>query len=69
MSLGDKIENKAEDFGGKAKETAGKVTGDDQLRAEGQADQAKAGLKAAAENVKDAVGDAVGKVKNVLKKD
>ncbi|GAB3158359.1 CsbD family protein [Amycolatopsis stemonae] len=69
MSLGDKIENKAEDLGGKAKETAGKVTGDDQLRAEGQADQAKAGLKDAVENVKDAVGDAVGKVKNVLKKD
>ncbi|MCR6483579.1 CsbD family protein [Amycolatopsis sp. OK19-0408] len=58
MSLGDKIGNKAEDFGGRAKETAGKVTGDDELRAEGQADQVKAGVK-----------DAVDKVKNVLKKD
>lgn len=69
MSLGDKIGNKAEDFGGKAKETAGKVTGDDELRAEGQADQVKAGIKDAVENVKDAVGDAADKIKNVLKKD
>jgi len=69
MSLGDKIGNKADNFGGKAKEAAGTVTGDDELRAEGQADQAKAGLKDAVENVKDAVGDVAGKLKNVLKKD
>ncbi|MEV6440780.1 CsbD family protein [Amycolatopsis sp. NPDC051716] len=57
MSLGDKISNKAEELGGRAKETAGQATGDEQLRAEGQADQAKAGLKDAVENVKDAAKD------------
>lgn len=57
MSLGDKISNKAEDLGGKAKETAGNVTGDEQLQAEGQTDQAKAGLKDAVEHVKDAAKD------------
>ncbi|MEU0789359.1 CsbD family protein [Amycolatopsis sp. NPDC005961] len=57
MSLGDKISNKAEELGGKAKEAAGSATGDEQLQAEGQADQAKAGLKGAVENVKDAAKD------------
>ncbi|AXB43322.1 CsbD family protein [Amycolatopsis albispora] len=68
MSLGDKISNKAEDLGGKAKEAAGRATGDEQLRAEGQGDQAKAGLKGAVEDVKDAVGDAADKVKGVFKR-
>jgi uncharacterized protein YjbJ (UPF0337 family) len=57
MSLGDKISNKTEELGGKAKEAAGSATGDEQLQAEGQADQAKAGLKGAVENVKDAAKD------------
>ncbi|MEU7788566.1 MULTISPECIES: CsbD family protein [unclassified Amycolatopsis] len=57
MSLGDKIGNKAEELGGKAKEAAGDATGNEQLQAEGQADQAKAGLKGAVENVKDAAKD------------
>lgn len=64
MSFG----NKADDLGGKAKEAAGKVTGDDQLQGEGKADQAKAGVAEAVENVKDAVGDAADKVKGVFKK-
>jgi uncharacterized protein YjbJ (UPF0337 family) len=57
MSLGDKIGNKAEDLGGKAKEATGNVTGDEQLKAEGQGDQAKAGLKDAVEHVKEAAKD------------
>ncbi|WP_033262948.1 CsbD family protein [Amycolatopsis vancoresmycina] len=61
MSLGDKISNKAEELGGKAKEAAGQATGDEQLQAEGQADQAKAGLKGAVEHVKDAAKDLFGK--------
>ncbi|MEC3976169.1 CsbD family protein [Amycolatopsis sp. H20-H5] len=69
MSLGDKISNKAEDLGGKAKEATGNVTGDEQLQAEGKGDQAKAGVKDAVENVKDAVGDAAGKIKDMFKKD
>lgn len=53
MSAKDKINNAAEDLGGKAKETAGKVSGNESLEAEGKADQAKAHVKKAAENVKD----------------
>ncbi|MEV6073001.1 CsbD family protein [Nocardia sp. NPDC052001] len=68
MSLSDKISNKAEDLGGKAKEAAGNLTGDDSLRAEGKADQVESGLKNAVENVKDAVEDTVDKVKNAFKK-
>ncbi|ATY11928.1 CsbD family protein [Amycolatopsis sp. AA4] len=69
MSTGDKIGAKADDFGGKAKEAAGSLTGDEKLKQEGKADQAKAGIKEAAENVKDALGGAADKVKNALKKD
>jgi len=69
MSFSDKISNKAQDLGGRAKEAAGEATGDDELRAEGRTDQAKAGLKDAADKVKDAVGDAAEKVKDVFKRD
>ncbi|WP_156755938.1 CsbD family protein [Actinokineospora pegani] len=68
MSVGDKFENKAEDLGGKAKEATGTVTGDEELRQEGKYDQAKAGLKKAADDVKDAVGDAADKVKRSIKR-
>ncbi|WP_434810918.1 CsbD family protein [Microbacterium sp. bgisy189] len=54
MGLDDKIKNTAEDLGGKSKEAAGKVTGNENLEAEGKADQAKADLKQAGEKVKDA---------------
>ncbi|WP_438352334.1 CsbD family protein [Microbacterium sp. CJ88] len=54
MGLDDKVKNAAEDLGGKAKEAAGKVTGNERLEAEGQADQTKASVKKAGENVKDA---------------
>jgi uncharacterized protein YjbJ (UPF0337 family) len=54
MSAGDKIQNAAEDLGGKAKEAFGKATDDDSKVAEGRADQSKADLKNAGENVKDA---------------
>ena len=67
MSLDDKIGNKVEDLGGKAKEATGNVTGDEQLQAEGKGDQAKAGLKDAVEDVKDAAGDVVDKVKGIFK--
>ncbi|MDP9886867.1 MULTISPECIES: CsbD family protein [Micrococcaceae] len=54
MGLDDKIGNAAEKLGGKGKEAAGSATGDESLKAEGQADQAKSDLKQAGENVKDA---------------
>jgi uncharacterized protein YjbJ (UPF0337 family) len=54
MGADDKVSNKVDDLGGKAKEAAGKVTGDDSKKNEGKVDQAKSSLKDAAENVKDA---------------
>ncbi|HUR06561.1 MAG TPA: CsbD family protein [Nonomuraea sp.] len=60
MGATDKISNAAEDMGGKAKEAAGRMTGDKDTEAEGQGDQAKAGLKKAGENVKDAVKNVTG---------
>jgi len=68
MSAGDKIKNKAQEVAGKAKEKVGEITGNDELRREGQADQAEAGVKQAGEKVKDGVGDAKDAVKNTLKK-
>jgi len=50
----DKAENAAEDLGGKIKEGAGKLSGDQSLEAEGKRDQAKSDLKQAGEKVKDA---------------
>lgn len=54
MGLDDKIKNAAQDLTGKAKEAIGNVTNNDKLAAEGQADQAKADVKKAGEDVKDA---------------
>jgi uncharacterized protein YjbJ (UPF0337 family) len=54
MSNEDKVKNKIEDLGGRAKEAIGKVTGDDDTKNEGRADQAKSSLKDAGEKVKDA---------------
>ena len=51
------MENTGEDLKGKAKEAAGKVTDDERLEAEGKMDQAKADMKNAAEDVKDAFRD------------
>jgi uncharacterized protein YjbJ (UPF0337 family) len=53
MSGMDKLNNKVEELGGKGKEGLGKATGDEQLEAEGHADQAKGNLKQAGEKVKD----------------
>jgi uncharacterized protein YjbJ (UPF0337 family) len=49
----DKMKNKAEELSGKGKESVGEATGDRDLQAEGQADQAKGNLKQAGEKVKD----------------
>ncbi|GIF20120.1 uncharacterized protein YjbJ (UPF0337 family) [Actinoplanes tereljensis] len=54
MAFDDKVDNKAEEFGGKVKEGVGKATDDEQLEAEGKADQSGSKLKQAVENVKDA---------------
>ncbi|MGW5309578.1 CsbD family protein [Nocardia thailandica] len=62
MSLNDKIGNKFEEFAGKAKEVAGSVTGNDDLRDEGRAQQAGAAAKEAVTELKDAAR----KIKKIL---
>lgn len=54
MGLDDKIKNAAQEATGKVKEGVGDATDNERLQAEGQADQTKANLKQAGENVKDA---------------
>ncbi len=53
MSAGDKIKAAAEKAAGHVKETVGKVTDNDDLVAEGKADQAKGAVKDKVEDVKD----------------
>ena len=54
MGTDDKIDNKGEELGGKLKEGIGRASGDEELEAQGQGDQAKSNLKQAGEKVKDA---------------
>jgi uncharacterized protein YjbJ (UPF0337 family) len=54
MGAGDKVSNKIDDLGGKAKEAAGRITGDKSTENDGKLDQAKSSLKDAGEKVKDA---------------
>jgi uncharacterized protein YjbJ (UPF0337 family) len=54
MATTDKARNTAEQAKGKLKEAAGRLSGNDDLRAEGKADQTKGNLKQAGEKVKDA---------------
>lgn len=53
MALDDDIKNGSQDLKGRAKETAGDVTGDDKLKAEGKLDQAGAKLKEGVADAKD----------------
>ncbi len=61
MGIGDKIQNKAQEVGGKVKEAVGDATDNERLQAEGVADQAGAKAKQAGEAVKDGVKDAADK--------
>jgi uncharacterized protein YjbJ (UPF0337 family) len=53
MGLDDKMENKAEELKGQAKEKYGDATDDESMQAEGKTEKAKADLKQAGEKVKD----------------
>ena len=53
MSGIDKAKDKGQELGGKAKESAGDATGNDDLKAEGHGDQAQGNIKQAGEKVKD----------------
>lgn len=52
-------EHKGEEFKGRAKEAAGAITGDDDLKREGKADQASAKVKRGVDNVADKVNEAI----------
>jgi uncharacterized protein YjbJ (UPF0337 family) len=51
---------KSDELKGHVKEAAGAMTGDDELKREGQVDQAAGKIKQAVEKVVDKVKDAVG---------
>ncbi|MCZ4077674.1 CsbD family protein [Rhodococcus sp. H36-A4] len=57
MGLDDKISNKTEDLGGKAKEAAGSAVGNKDLENEGKGDQVSSAVKDGAEKVKDAASN------------
>jgi uncharacterized protein YjbJ (UPF0337 family) len=53
----DRIDGAAKNMGGKAKELAGKVTGDEKLKAEGKADQVSGKVQNAVGGIKDSLRD------------
>jgi uncharacterized protein YjbJ (UPF0337 family) len=53
----DRIEGAAKQAGGNIKEAVGKVTGDEKLKAEGQAEQVEGKVQNTVGGVKDAVRD------------
>lgn len=55
MAAENEAKNTGEKLVGKGKEAVGKVTGNDDLVAEGKTDQAKSSVKQAGEDIKDAV--------------
>jgi uncharacterized protein YjbJ (UPF0337 family) len=57
MSVENKATNTGDKLKGKVKEATGKAVGNDQLEAEGTADQVEGDVRQAAEKVKDAVKD------------
>jgi uncharacterized protein YjbJ (UPF0337 family) len=57
MADHDRIEGAATNMGGKIKEAAGKLTGDEKLKAEGRADQVKGKVQNAVGGMKDALHD------------
>ncbi|MGO1947579.1 CsbD family protein [Brachybacterium alimentarium] len=59
MNTDDKFENAKDKVGGQAKEGLGKVTGDKETQAEGQAQQGKADAKDKLQDARDTVKGAV----------
>ncbi|HYQ65327.1 CsbD family protein [Actinophytocola sp.] len=54
MGIEDKLDGKADEVKGHVKETAGQVTNDENLEAEGKGDKTKGNLKQGVEKLKDA---------------
>ena len=59
MGAVDKSRNTAQRAKGKVKETAGKATGNERLRRQGEADQVKGKIKQTGERVKERMGRVV----------
>ncbi len=53
----DRVEGAAKNLGGNIKEAAGKVIGDEKLKAEGRADQVEGKVQNAVGGIKDALRD------------
>ena len=53
----DRIEGAAKNIGGKIREAAGKVTGDEKLKAEGRAEQVEGKVQNAVGGLKDTLRD------------
>ncbi len=51
----DRVKGSATNLGGKAKKTAGNVTGDEELKSEGVVDQVKGKVQNAVGGIKDAI--------------
>jgi uncharacterized protein YjbJ (UPF0337 family) len=60
---------KTDDLKGRAKEAAGAVTGDEDLKREGKADQAGAKAKGVVEDVKDKAEELIDKAKDTAHRD
>ncbi len=54
MGADDKMQHQAEEMVGKVKQGVGKATGNERLEAEGHAEETKADLKQAGDEMKDA---------------
>lgn len=59
-----RIEGKVDDLKGRTKEAWGDVSGDEQAKAEGQADQMLGKIKQGVADAKDKIDDAVDKITN-----
>lgn len=66
MGIADDAKNKADHLKGRAKEAAGAATGNDDLKAEGRADQGLADAKEKVAKAADKVKDGVDAVKDKL---
>jgi uncharacterized protein YjbJ (UPF0337 family) len=58
----NKFEGKVDEVQGRAKSAVGNVTGDDELKGEGELDQMKGKLKQGFADAKDKIGDMVDRV-------
>ncbi|WP_441245124.1 CsbD family protein [Kitasatospora sp. McL0602] len=62
----DKMQHKAQEVVGAAKEKVGDATGNDRLKAEGQGDQAESKVKQAVDETKDKAQEGVEKIKGMF---